>query len=33
MALNIITPVVLTLLGIILPQIAKREQGVQKAKK
>ncbi len=33
LALNIITPVVLTLLGIILPQIAKREQGVQKAKK
>ena len=26
-ALNIITPVVLTLLGIILPQIAKREQA------
>lgn len=26
-ALNVITPVVLTLLGIILPQIAKREQG------
>lgn len=32
-ALNVITPVVLTLLGIILPQIAKREQGVQKAAK
>lgn len=29
-ALNVITPVVLTLLGIILPQIAKREQSLQK---
>lgn len=33
LALNIITPVVLTLLGIILPQIAKREHGAQKAAK
>ena len=32
-ALNVITPVVLTLLGIILPQIAKREQAGQKAAK
>ncbi len=29
MALNIVTPVVLTLLGIILPQLAKRERGAQ----
>lgn len=29
MALNIATPVVLTLLGIILPQLAKRERGAQ----
>ena len=32
-ALNVITPVILTLLGIILPQIAKRERAGQKAVK
>ena len=31
--LNVITPVILTLLGIILPQIAKRERAGQKAVK
>ena len=31
-ALNVITPVVLTVLGLILPAIAKREQAAAKQK-